>query len=149
MDEDKFKMSEDEVFLFELIKEKIENVSIWHTILNEDESKIFIMLKEKIQLHYEPLCKMLKKQGKLPFFRPYEGFCDLHARIYNWGSDEDRPYDKGLILDNRNYNQSDLMVPIDVLFMTKKELSKLKFEFVNPYQGVLVYDIVASVRRPA
>lgn len=145
MNKDKLKMSEEEVLLFEMMKEKL----FEEADLNEDETNIFIMLKEKIQLHYEPLCKTLKKQAKLPFFILYKDAHDLHAVIYNRTPNEDIPYEKGLVLLNRCQSQSDLMVPIDVLFMTEKELSKTKFNFIAPYSRILVYDFDTSVRRRA
>lgn len=65
MEEDEFKMTEEDFLLYETLVEKLHEFGF----LYEDEMNAFIKLREKAQLHYEPLCKMLKKQYKLPFFK--------------------------------------------------------------------------------
>lgn len=137
MEEDEFRMSEEDVLLFEIMQEKIHDDSIF----NEDETNIFIKLREKIQLHYVPLCKTLKKQYKLPLFRPYKIPYNVNMKFYTRGPVQEVPYEKGLLLLNANATKYDLMVPIDVLFITEKELSKIKFKHVYSFPGVEVYDI--------
>lgn len=136
MEEDEFKMTEEDVLLYEILEEKFQEFGF----LYEDEVNAFIKLREKIQLHYEPLCKMLKKQYKLPYFKLY-GLYEVSTKFYTWDPVQENPYEKGLLLLNANTTKYDLMVPIDVLFMTEKELSKIKFKHVHSYLGVEVYDV--------
>lgn len=136
MEEDEFKMTEEDIFLYETLVEKFHELGFFY----EDEMNVFFKLREKVQLHYELLCKMLKKQYKLPFFK----LCcpsEVNTRLYTWDPVQENPYEKGLLLLNANTTKYDLMVPIDVLFMTEKELSKIKFKHVHSYLGVEVYDI--------
>jgi len=137
MEEDEFKMSEEDVLLYETFQEKIYEDNVF----SEDETNIFIKLRKKIQLHYKPLCKMLKKQYRLPFFKLYGDHSTGTFQFYTWDPVQESPYEKGFLLLNSISSQSDLMVPIDVLFMTERELSKIKFKHIHSFPGVEVYDI--------